>query len=329
MLNSEKMLQLQSTLEALPQALELILCNTDNSEFSRKLGSFVEEVCRISGGKLKAVEGGREEDLPASPCFRIRNCESRKIIYAAVPEGHQFAPFLKAMKIMAHHPGQSRSTLSEVVEPIPPEIWVLVSANCPHCPSAVEAAIAASSQIPLTSLFIIDAEQFPNLTEEKGIRTVPATVIDRRLVLIGNVYADRITELLRIRRTDQFDVELMHSLIDAGNIERAVEQFRGGKGRAAILSLLQEPALSSRMGALMVLERTLESDPASVCAIVPSLITLLSHQDSRIRGDVADVLGKAGDRRAVPALERLARDLDSDVAEAASEALLHLRTKTS
>ena len=326
MLNSEETTQLQETLEALPHGLEFILYNADNSEFGRKIESFVRAICRISEGKLKAVEGSSEESLPASPCFRICGGERRNIIYAAVPERHQFAPFLKAMESMVHDAGPPQSASAELAQLIPPvEIWVLVSADCPRCPSAVEAAIMLSGRIPSASSFIIDAQQFPNLTKEKGIRAVPATVIDRRLVLIGNISTNRMMELVRIRGTDKFDDELVLSSIERGNIEQAVEQFRNGKGTTAILFLLQKPDLSARMSGLMLLEKALEVDPAAVRAMAPSLIDLLSHQDSRIRGDVADLLGKVGDRRAIPPLERLTRDLDPDVAEAAVESLRSLR----
>jgi HEAT repeat protein len=52
---------------------------------------------------------------------------------------------------------------------------------------------------------------------------------------------------------------------------------------------------------------------------------MLSHKDSRIRGDIADLLGKTGDPRAIPKLEPLKADPDPDVADAAVEAIEELR----
>jgi HEAT repeat protein len=52
---------------------------------------------------------------------------------------------------------------------------------------------------------------------------------------------------------------------------------------------------------------------------------MLSHYDARIRGDVADLLGKIGDPAAIPHLEPLISDPDPDVAEAAVDALEELK----
>ena len=326
MLSKEETIRLQTTLEALPDALELILYKTEDNEFGRQLESFVNTICRTSEGKIRALQASPEAGLPASPCFRICHGERRNIAYAAVPEEHQFAPFLKALESFSRNTSLSLKTSSELAQIIPPvEIWVLVSSQCPRCPSVVKAAVTLSSQCPSASLFIIDAQQFPNLTGERGIKAVPATVIDRQLVLIGDISTNRLVELVRIRGTDQFDEELMRSFIERGRIGQAAEQLRQGKGRTTVLSLVQELDMSARMSGLVVLDKALENDPAAVREMVPSLIELLSHQDSRIRGDIADILSKVGDQRAIPPLERLAGDLDVDVAEAAAEALELIR----
>jgi HEAT repeat protein len=55
--------------------------------------------------------------------------------------------------------------------------------------------------------------------------------------------------------------------------------------------------------------------------MVPQLIELLCHQDHRIRGDIADLLGKIGDPNAIPHLQKLTSDPHPEVAEASAEAL--------
>ena len=75
----------------------------------------------------------------------------------------------------------------------------------------------------------------------------------------------------------------------------------------------------------MVLEEALGQDPEAIREMVPSIIELLFHEDSRIRGDMADFLGRVGDRRVVPHLERLTSDPDPDVVEAAADALEELQ----
>jgi len=326
MINEEETLQLQTALESLPQAIEVILYKTEDSEFGRQLVSFVYAICGISKGKLKVLEGTPEAASPASPCFRISKGEQGNVTYAVVPLGHQLAPFLQALRMAAERyslPFESSLKHDQIGSPA--EIWVLVSSECPRCPKAVEAAVALSYQHPLVSLFIIDALQFPALAQERGIKAVPATVIDQQLALVGNISASRLEELVRIRGTEKYSEELIRSYIETRRIGKGVDMLQHGDGRPAILSLMQEPDLSTRMGALLVLEETLDSYPTAIREMVPSLIGLLSHQDARIRGDVADFLGRAGDPQAIPSLEDLTNDEDADVAEASAEALELLR----
>ena len=75
----------------------------------------------------------------------------------------------------------------------------------------------------------------------------------------------------------------------------------------------------------MIVERALEDKPEAVRALIPSLIGMLSNDDSRIRGDIADLLGKIGDPQVIPNLEPLLADPDPDVSEAAADAIEELR----
>jgi hypothetical protein len=325
-LHNEELLRLQATLEALPRNLEISFHGSEEGEFGRQLGSFLDTLVRISQGKIKVVRGDVEADLPVTPCFSIAEGERGRVTYAALPEGHQFVPFLKVLDAIARG-ANPRSKASGFRSDA--EIWVLVSPHCPRCPAVVEAAAALAGREPSLSLLVIDAQRFPAQAETRGIKAVPATVIDRSLVLVGGVSLDRLAELIRIRGTAEFDDEVFRSLVERGRIAEAAENLREGRGRAPILSLLGEPDLSKRMSALVVLEKALEMDPSAVHAMVPSLVELLSHGDARIRGDVADLLGRIGDERAIPHLERLSADPDSDVVEAAAEALVSLRDHSS
>jgi hypothetical protein len=330
MWDEEELLGLRRAVEALPHTLEIRFHGSGESEFGQQLRSFLDTLVRISQGKIAVVQGNAEADLPVTPCFSIPGGGGRKVAYAALPEGHQFAPFVKVLAAIARS-----GVVQAPASPAPPrlrsgaEIWVLVSPHCPRCPRVVEAATELVVQEPQLSLLVIDAQWFPALAEARGVRAVPATVIDRSLVIIGSVSTDRLAEVVGMRGTADFDAEVFRSLVERGRIAEAVEHLRSGKGRAPILSLLQEPDLSKRMSALVVLENALEIDPAAVRAMVPSLLGLLTHGDSRIRGDVADFLGRTGDKRAIPPLENLRADPDPDVADAAAEALALLRDRPS
>ena len=110
-------------------------------------------------------------------------------------------------------------------------------------------------------------------------------------------------------------------MIQAGRAEDAGDLLcREGKPEA-IVPIYVSPEFSLRMGALVAMEEALEKDPRSLDPIVDELTELLSHQDAPLRGDTAELLGKIGNRQALPALRKAADDPDPDVRDAVEEAL--------
>jgi hypothetical protein len=324
MLDKDEAVKLKKACEALPNPVEFTLYQTEQSEFSRKLESFVDEVCRLSQGKIRAVSCRPDPDMDIVPCFRIGMEGSANIVYAAVPLGHQFATFVNSLGLISED-GCADLADHTVSAGSQAELQILISEHCPHCPLVVGAALLLSSKHSSISSTIMDAAQFPEITQKYGIKSVPATILDRRLVLIGNISADRLLELVDTRGTLKFEMEVVQSLIDTGRIPEAAACLDQDAGREVILDLLQNLDFSKRLSGMVVMERALDDHPGAVRTLVPSLAGMLSHEDSRIRGDIADLLGRIGDPQVIPQLEPLVADPDPDVAEAATEAIEELR----
>ena len=326
-MKEEDLNKLRRDLKDLAAKVELIIHEKENDPFSQNLKKFAQAISEDFGEKITLTEKDKSFDLPGLPALTLA-CENRRNIhYLTVPEGYELHPFTQALKFIAQGHAPLSTPTKKVLDRIshPAEIWVLVSPYCTNCPKVVETVIALASTNPLISTFIIDVQYFKELADEYDIKSVPATIIDQQLVLIGQVTQEKLSELLAQRGTLNYDRELIRSLIERGQISRAADLICKGKGREAILSLFEEGDLSMRMGVLVVFEEALENGPGAVRGMVPQLIELLSHEDGRIRGDIADLLGKIGDPRAIPHLERLAADPDPDVMEASAEALEMLR----
>ena len=299
------------------------LYQTQESEFGRKLESFVEELQNLYPAKIRTAKGAGDSGLPVKPCFSIENSWGAKIIYAALPKGHQHAPFVKALEWIAGDAPAAGPEPSQTLSPV--ELQVLISDQCPHCPKVVEAVIGLAGRYPSISPSIIDVGQYPDFSEKYGIKAVPATIVDQRLVLVGNVSTDRLAELVESRGTSKFEMEVVLSLIEAKKIAEAAECLVHEAGREVILALVQEPEFSKRLSALVVLEKALDDNPETIRAMADSFAAILSNPDARIRGDVADLLGKIGDPQVIEKLEPLTADPDPDVAEIAAEAIEELR----
>ncbi len=317
--------QLQALFGKFTSTVEFTLHGTKDKEFGRKLEKCVYEICRLSNGRCLMAAEDTDASVPVAPCFSMGVAGQSNVFYAALPTGHQFSPFLKILEAF----GSTESPAAEdgaLTDQSRAELLVLISDSCPRCPLVVVAAgmLACADRSILTC--IADVMQFQEFVKEYKILSVPATVLDRQIVVTGAVTAERIMELVRSRGTPKFEVERVLSLIERKNVAEAAASLASDAGRSVILDLLQAVEFSKRLSALVVVEKALENKPDLVRAMVPSLLLMLSHEDARIRGDIADLLGKVGDPEVIPHLEPLTRDPDPDVAEAAADAIENLVT---
>ncbi|MBN2242293.1 MAG: thioredoxin family protein [Acidobacteria bacterium] len=324
MFDESEITQLRTLFQRFTNTVELSLCGTADNAFGRKLESCVAIVSGISGGKCVAVEDSSDTAPPVIPCFKIGVGGRSNIAYAALPVGHQFPPFVKILEALgtAAQPVLQDEALPDASRA---ELLILISDSCPRCPLAVEAAGTVACADPSVLASVADVMQFQGFVKEYKIQSVPATVLDRKIVLIGALAAGRIKELVESRGTPGFERERVRSLIERQAIAEAAGSLGGDAGRAAVLDLLKDVEFSKRLSALVVVEKALAQNPDSVRAMVPSLLPMLSHGDARIRGDIADLLGKIGDPGVIPRLEPLTRDPDPDVAEAAADAIAELQ----
>ncbi len=323
----EDIRKLEPELKNLPGEVELVFYGKEDDPFSAQLEEFINDLSEASGGKIAVAMGTDEEHLPGGPAFTMKGKSGHRFHYLAQPEANEVTPFLKALQFVASGEAPLDNDVEAAIDRIssPAEILVFVSPFCTNCPQVVETVVAFGTRNPLLNICIIDVQRFPKLAEGFGIKSVPAIVIDVDLVLIGQVSPEVLANLIEKRGEEVYEVEFLRSLTHRGRTSEAVDWVSKGKGQSALLTLFQEPELSTRMGVLVILEGALEKKPQSVKNMVPALVELLSHEDARIRGDIADFLGGVGDSRAIPYLENLTKDADPDVAEAAEEALEELQ----
>jgi len=304
---------------------KLVLHLEGEGGFSGRLEAFAGEIVRRCGGAV-ALARGEGAILPEAAAG-ITVCRGGRcnLHFLMVPEHYELEPFLRALRPADEPPVPAGIAERLASMTSPAEIRVLVSVHCPNCPAVVDAAARLAAASPAVTVYVIDAQVYPRTAEERGILAVPAVLIDRELVVVGPLGIERMADLLLGREQGRYEVEACRSWLLRGRTAEAVLSLGRERYRRAWVDLFQEPELSTRMGVLVMVERALESHPEWVRSMVPLWLPLLEHRDARIRGDVADLLGRIGDRRALPHLERLCEDPDPDVAEAAAEAVGALR----
>jgi len=168
---------------------------------------------------------------------------------------------------------------------------------------------------------VVDAVEFDAEAGSVGVRSVPLTVVDDSLTIVGSMTAEELAERILGAQGPDGEGAILVSLIDTGRFSAAAERLVAGLGRSAFLKRWRSSTLESRIGLVLTAEEALGEDVASLDELVRDLLPFLEVEDPALRGDTADLLGRIGDQRARPALEKLCEDPVADVAEIARDVL--------
>jgi CBS domain-containing protein len=296
--------------------------SAQSSDFGRRLAESARRVVQATSGAISltvadpAEEGGFDQ-------LTMRVGGRDVIHYRAVPEGPEEDPFLEALLALVEAngtPGASDQARSM-------RVVVFIAPDCPNCPQAVRAVASLAIANPHFTATIVDATEFDEWAQSVGVRSVPLTVVDDALTLVGVISEDELADRLMMAKGPDGERTVFESLVDAGRFSAAARRLLEGKAREAFANRWRSSTLESRIGLVLTAEEALALDSRALDALVPELLTVLEPPDSSLRGDTADLVGRIGDPRAIPALESLCNDPVEDVAEVAEEALEEIRSK--
>jgi hypothetical protein len=249
--------------------------------------------------------------------------------YRAVPEGPEEAPFLEALSAFAGATAGRSATIELAGLQRDTDIVVFVAPGCPNCPHGVRAAIALAVANHRITVTVVDAVQFTEQASRYHVRSVPTTVVDGVLTLIGVRSQHELARLISETQGARADLAVFASLVESGRIADASARLVDGSATAAFAELWSRSSLEGRIGLTLTAQQALEDDPLALDDLVPQLLTSLRAEDPARRGDTADLLGEIGHPAARPGLEILCCDDDPDVAEAAADALEGIEQRAS
>ena len=210
------------------------------------------------------------------------------------------------------------------------ELLLFIAHGCPACPHQVRSVATLALASPRVSVEIVNAQDEPEAAAQYEITSVPTTIVDDELIMVGVIPATDLAWRLLEREGPEAEKVVFTALVESRRISDAAERLSDGRATEAFFQLWSQSTLESRMGLFLVAEEVLQWNPDGLNDLAPILIAGLEGdgpltQDPTRKGDTADLLGQIGDPAARPVLEALARDPNEEVAEAAEEALEELR----
>ena len=322
MLSSQELATAQSALEDLKNPL-LLKVNLTKHDLSERFRRFVDQLTSLSD-KLQAVYLTHAED--GLPNIEIKP----NLRYMAIPTGKEMFPFLQAMIFCSTGEtslgARTLRTLERFIAPA--RVEVMISPMCPQCPTVV----GLVNQLALASSYlqvnVIDVTLFSDYVQKYNIQAVPTVVIDGRHQLVGHLSEALLLDRLTEQPPSTFHPESFKKIVKEGDADKlAGMMVAEDEIYSGALELLSDPDWSVRMGMMVVLEEVADKRPDLVERIYPYLLDMLEREDDNQRGDVAYLLGNIGDATVLGSLEVLLNDANTEVAEAAFEAIQQIRER--
>jgi alkyl hydroperoxide reductase subunit AhpF len=323
-LSDQDLMSVQKITEAMTESVKIIVDGgaTENT-FQVNLVNIARQISGVSMNRVLLEEEDGSSPYPGRTCLTLERGSARNIHYMAAPEGRELAPFLDALAWLGGATPFPSSGNLELLHDlrVPMEILVLMAEACPHCPAVVRSAVAIGAMQPLANVSIIDALSFNDLADRYKVKSTPTTIINQGLTSVGHISLDQLAEQVVRAAKGASLTEVLDSMIKAGRAEEAAEVLCRENQPAAILPIYRAKEFSVRMGALVTMEEALGLSPRVLDPLVEELTSLLSDEEIGLRGDTAELLGKIGNKAAIPALRKALEDPDPDVREAVEEAL--------
>ncbi|HRY29859.1 MAG TPA: thioredoxin family protein [Elusimicrobiota bacterium] len=131
----------------------------------------------------KAAEYGVER----VPALVLEGPKGGRVRFFGIPGGYEFATLLEGLKDVAGGRADlaphTRQKLSGLTTPV--HIQVFVTSSCPFCPMAVRTAHKLAVEFPNITADMVQAEEFPELSQKYNVSGVPKVVINDKVEFVG------------------------------------------------------------------------------------------------------------------------------------------------
>ena len=178
----------------------LVFTDPDNCQYCKQTRQLVEELAELDGRiELEIVDRIAEPELAAryaidkAPAIAIltNGVEPRDtgIRFYGIPSGYEFTTLVDdIVTVSRDEPGLAGPTLDwlgKLTQPV--HLQVFVTPTCPYCPRAVQLAHHLALASPLVQADMVEATEFPELSERYQVYGVPRTVINDSVAIEGAV----------------------------------------------------------------------------------------------------------------------------------------------
>jgi glutaredoxin len=210
----------------------------------------------------------------------------------------------------------------------PIDALVIISSQCPHCPSVLEHLSRLVKAGEIAQLTIINIEQHPRAAQQYDVRSVPWLKIGSQQLQGLQTLATIKQNILWAKQKQNLSADFNFLLSNGQASKVTAHIIQQPSAVTAVLELLgnEGTVLSTRIGIGVVMEDFAASASELLQSIIPQLGKLTQHGNALIRSDACHYLGLSNHPSIQPLLEICLKDSDADVREIAQDSLDALRT---
>ena len=214
LLNEEVKDQVRQVFEQLQEPIQVLFFGRKTEcEYCDDTRQLVEEVVDLSDGlELETYDldddAGIAEQykVDKAPGIVIAGRDGDQILdygirYAGIPSGHEFSSLVHDLVLVSGRQSglnqRTRDFLAKLDKPV--HLQVFVTPTCPYCPRAVVLAHQMALESPMVEAEMIEAMEFPDLSNRFRVSGVPQTTINRGAgTVVGAVPEDNLlAEIMR------------------------------------------------------------------------------------------------------------------------------------
>jgi hypothetical protein len=203
--------------------------------------------------------------------------------------------------------------------PTPPAALVLIATNCRYCPPVLDALTRLVKDGVIGQLEVINIAYHPEKGRELGVRSTPWTRIGA-YELAGRYSGDELLRWATLAATDSGFSDYFTHLLENRNLDKVIETVQKRpdslEDLIGLLESLDTP-MALRIGVGAAIEELQEH--SLLLPAIHKLIELTMSDQPQIRADACHYLGLTGSSKALPAVQSLLTDQNSEVREIAAE----------
>jgi glutaredoxin-like protein len=187
--------EIREALGELPNAVRLVTFTQEfECQFCRETRQLIEEVAgihdQISAEVYNFVVDKEEAEkygIDKIPAVAVIGEKDFGIRFYGIPSGYEFSSLIESIKLASYGVPELSPAGLEYAQSIdkPVHLQVFVTPTCPYCPRAVVLGFNLALANDLIQADMVEATEFPHLSQKYGVMGVPRSVINEEYHIEG------------------------------------------------------------------------------------------------------------------------------------------------